>query len=185
MKPKQLHWQSSIWKTEAEALSWLRGQLRRIWANWPLKNDFKKSKLEPVQPHHNISSKRVKNVGQCQKCLNYFAASNMEVDHKQQAGALGKTPESVGLWLFDLLCSADNLQLLCKPCHKIKSYADRVGCTFDEASNKKKVIAFRLLTQQKQVDTLLSLGLSKTEIAKTKVGREGQYESICNVGGEQ
>ena len=48
MKPKQLHWQNSIWKTEAEALSWLRGQLRRIWANWPLKNDFNKSMLDPA-----------------------------------------------------------------------------------------------------------------------------------------
>ena len=176
MKPKQLHWQNSIWKTESEALSWLRGQLRRIWANWPLKNDFKKSKLEPVQPHHNISSKRVKNVGQCQKCLNYFAASNMEVDHKQQAGSIGKTPESVGVWLFDLLCSTDNMQLLCKSCHKIKSYADRIGCTFEQAEHKKKIIAFKALTEQEQIDTLLSLGLSKTEIAVTKSDRGRQYE---------
>ena len=176
MKPKQLQWQNSIWKSESEALSWLRGQLRRIWANWPLKNDFKKSKLEPVQPHHNISSKRVKSIGQCQKCLNYFAASNMEVDHKQQAGGIGKTPESVGVWLFDLLCSTDNMQLLCKSCHKIKSYADRAGCTFEQAEHKKKIIAFKALTEQEQIDTLLSQGLSKTEIAITKAGRGMQYE---------
>lgn len=133
--------------------------------------------LEPVQQHHNISSKRVKSVGQCQKCLNYFAASNLEIDHQEQAGALGKTPESVGLWLFDLLCSTDNMQLLCKSCHKIKSYADRIGCTFQEAEHKKKIIAFKSLTQQEQIDTLLSLGLSDKEIAKTKVGRGKQYET--------
>lgn len=177
MKPKQLHWQNSIWKTESEALSWLRGQLRRIWANWPLKNDFKKSMLEPVQPHHSIVSKRVKSVGQCQKCLNYFAASSLEVDHKEQAGSIGKTPESVGVWLFDLLCSTDNMQLLCKSCHKIKSYADRIGCTFEQAEHKKKIIAFKTLTEKQQTDILLSLGLSDKEIAKTKVGRGKQYET--------
>ena len=100
----------------------------------------------------------------------------MEVDHKQQAGALGKTPESVGVWLFDLLCSTDNMQLLCKSCHKIKSYADRVGCTFEQAEHKKKIIAFKSLTEQEQIDTLLSLGLPKTEIAVTKADRGMQYE---------
>jgi len=177
MKPKQLQWQGSIWKTESEALSWLRGQLRRVWANWPLKNDFKKSKLEPVQLHHNITNKRVKSVGQCQKCLNYFAASNLEIDHITEAGSIGKTPESVGLWLFDLLCSTDNMQILCKSCHKIKSYADRIGCTFEEAEHKKKIIAFKSLTEREQTDILLSLGLSDKEIAKTKTGRSKQYET--------
>ena len=81
------------------------------------------------------------------------------------------------MWLFDLLCSTDNMQLLCKSCHKIKSYADRVGRTFEQAEHKKKIIAFKSLTEQEQIDTLLSQGLSKTEIAKTKVGRCKQYET--------
>ena len=68
------------------------------------------------------------------------------------------------------------MQLLCKSCHKTKSYADRIGCTFEQAEHKKKIIAFKALTEQEQIDTLLSLGLSKTEIAVTKVGRGRQYE---------
>ena len=68
------------------------------------------------------------------------------------------------------------MQLLCKSCHKIKSYADRIGCTFEQAEHKKKIIAFKSLTEKQQTDILLSLGLSHNEIAKTKVGRSKQYE---------
>ena len=45
-----------------------------------------------------------------------------------------------------------------------------------KAEHKKKIIAFKALTEQEQIDTLLSLGLSKTEIAVTKADRGKQYE---------
>jgi hypothetical protein len=160
--------------------AWLRGESRRIWASYPLRNEFKASKLIPVQPHHNMSN-RVKRVGQCNQCNNWFAASNLEVDHINAAGGFTNWNEWL-IWMTRLLCDESNLQLLCKPCHKIKSYADRLNCSFDEAATKKKIIAFKLLTQQEQIDTLLSLGLSCKEIAKTKSGRGRQYESICSVG---
>lgn len=161
--------------------AWLRGESRRIWANYPLRNEYKASQLECVAPHHKMTSNRVKKVGKCNQCDAWFAASNLEIDHITPAGSFTNWNEWL-MWMTRLLCDVNNMQLLCKSCHKIKSYADRLGCTFEEAQQRKKIIAFKLLTQQEQIGTLLSLGLSKTEIAKTKVARGRQYESICNVG---
>ena len=155
--------------------AWLRGESRRIWANYPLRNEYKSSQLEPVTPHHGITNTRVKKVGKCNQCKGWFAASNLEIDHITPAGSFTNWNEWL-VWMTRLLCSTDNMQLLCKSCHKIKSYADRVGCTFEQAEHKKKIIAFKALTEQEQIDTLLSLGLSKTEIAVTKADRGKQYE---------
>ena len=149
--------------------AWLRGESRRVWANYPLRNEYKSSQLEAVAPHHGITNSRVKKVGKCNQCKGWFAASNLEVDHITPAGSFTNWNEWL-YWMVRLLCDVNNMQLLCKSCHKIKSYADRIGCTFGEAEHKKKIIAFKALTEKQQTDILLSLGLSENEIAKTKLG---------------
>lgn len=156
--------------------AWLRGESRRIWANYPLRNEYKSSQLEAVAPHHGITNTRVKKVGKCNQCKEWFAASHLEIDHITPAGSFTNWNEWL-VWMTRLLCSTDNMQLLCKSCHKTKSYADRIGCTFGEAEHKKKIIAFKALTEKQQTDILLSLGLAHKEIAKTKTGRGKQYET--------
>jgi len=170
--------EAKIWKTEAEYFTWLRGQLRRIWANWPVKNEFKKSKLVPVFDGCGVTSKRVKSVGQCVFCNKWHPNSSLQIDHIDDIGYFGRTPDTVGEWLFRSLCGGENMQLVCVPCHKIKTHADKLNISFEEATKAKDVIAFSKLSVDKQKEKLLSCGIEPT---RTKVGRVRQYEDIIKL----
>ena len=86
--------------------AWLRGESRRIWANYPLRNEYKSSQLEPVAPHHGITNTRVKKIGKCNQCKGLFAASNLEVDHITPAGSFTNWNEWL-VWMTRLLCYRD------------------------------------------------------------------------------
>lgn len=172
---KQPHLQSDLWKTEAEWWAWLRGKSRQIWSDYPPRMDFKRSKLIPNFNSSGVTSKRVKSVGQCQICSGWFANSSLQVDHKIQAGSINGSWVGYFQWLYDLLADKDNMQLVCVPCHKIKSHADRLGISFEEAKIKKQIIAFSKLTDETQKSILSELGCIPVV---TKAGRKKQFESL-------
>jgi len=101
------------------------------------RNDFKRSKLMPNFNGSGVTSKRVKSVGQCQICSEWFANSSLQVDHATPAGSIGNSWEGYFNWFYDLLADQSNMQLVCKPCHLIKTHADRLGVSFEEAKIKK------------------------------------------------
>lgn len=175
---KQPHLQSDLWKTEAEWWAWLRGKSRQIWSDYPPRMDFKRSKLIPNFDGSNLVSGRVKSIGQCQICNCWFANSNLQVDHKTQAGSIGNNWEGYFSWFYDLLADVNNMQLVCVPCHKIKSHADRLGVSFEEAALKKKVIAFSKLPESEQKSILSERGCIPV---LTKAGRKKQFESLLNL----
>lgn len=175
---KKPHLQTSLWKTEAEWWAWLRGKSRQIWSDYPPRMDYKRSKLIPNFEGSGVTSKRVKSVGQCQICKNWFANSSLQVDHIEQVGLLGNTWEGWFNWTYDLLADKDNMQLVCIPCHKIKSHADRLGVSFEEAKVKKQIIAFSKLTDMEQKSILSERGCLPV---LTKTGRKRQYESLLNL----
>lgn len=57
----------------------------------------------------------------------------------QQAGTCNSW-ESAQTFFHNLLNCNDNWCLACKPCHKIKSLAERNGSSFEEAKLEKQVI---------------------------------------------
>jgi len=57
----------------------------------------------------------------CAICEGEFPAKEVEIDHKNPV----IPPEGFSTWddyILRLFCSKDNLQVVCKSCHKIKSY---------------------------------------------------------------
>ena len=176
---KQPHLQTDLWKTESEWWAWLRGKSRQIWSDFPPRNDFKRSKLIPNFDGSGVTSKRVKSVGQCQICNEWFANSSLQVDHRVQAGSIGNSWEGYFNWVYDLLADKDNMQLVCKPCHLVKTHADRLGVSFDEAKVKKQIIAFSKLTDEEQKSILSERGCIPT---LTKAGRKKQFEGLLNLG---
>ena len=170
--------EAKIWKTEAEYFTWLRGQLRRIWANWPVKNEFKKSKLVPVFDGCGVTSKRVKSVGQCVFCNKWHPNSSLQIDHIDDIGYFGRTPDTVGEWLFKSLCGGENMQLVCVECHKIKTHADRLGVSFAEAKIKKEVIRFSKMDEESQRAMLI---IANVEPTASRAGRVRQYEGLLNL----
>ena len=67
------------------------------------------------------------------------------------------------------------MQLVCVECHKVKTHADRLGVSFEEAKIKKEVIRFSKLPESEQVATLTEY---KVAPSKSKAGRLKQYAEL-------
>lgn len=134
-----------LWKSEAAWLSYVRGGVRRgLWNRYGPKLEFLKSRLEYRDNPNPRSKKRFPKIkmGQCEECKGWFSQKDLEVDHVAGHNSL-KSPEEIGRFVQALLweCSPEDYSLLCKPCHKNKSYAESQGISIEEARLVKQVIA--------------------------------------------
>jgi hypothetical protein len=125
-----------LWKSQTAFFTYLRGQIRLTWSRFPAKLKWKAAQM--VKPPAGYTG-RAKSLGKCAYCGEMFAASTLEVDHIDQAGECNSW-ETAAQFMRKLLDCNDNWCLACKPCHKIKSYAEREGLEFEEARLQKLVI---------------------------------------------
>lgn len=136
----------AVWGTEAQYWNWLRGSLRRLWSDYPLRVEWKNRKLRPVSSDEKVSKifhPSTKRVGQCSLCMNWFPGGKLECDHIfSSEGCTSKETAEKFLWYCGGL-TGDMFQLVCKPCHKIKSYSERMGVSFEQAVAEKKAIAIQ------------------------------------------
>lgn len=137
-------WQDypGIWKTQAAFFAWMRGGLRRVWSKSPIKLEFQKQKRKRIVNPNPATRKRFPEIWgcECALCGKDYAMSDVEVDHIIDAGSL-RGPEDIGEFVTRLLmCSSKDLQIVCKPCHRVKSYAAKQSMTFEEAVIAKQAI---------------------------------------------
>lgn len=168
----------SIWKTEAEYWGWVRSCIRRMWANYPIAKNFKKAQMIPIPA--NLKPKfhpLTKSVGQCYACLEWFSAKNLQVDHLVNTN--GCTSYETAHDFLDRMVMEppSNFGLICKPCHKIKSHAEKYGMTFEEARIDKQAIA--LQKAKKDVAYLREAGIVPS---KNKKGRKQQIIELLKEG---
>ena len=115
-------------RIKAFIVSVLRSGTRR----WPPRYES----LEAAKTEKKINelSGRMAQHYRCNICKEEFTNSHVEVDHIDPIVPLS------GFTTWDeyikrMFCGAENLQVLCKPCHKIKTHAERKPL---EKKNKKK-----------------------------------------------
>lgn len=135
-----------IWKTEAQYWNWLRGSLRRLWGDYPLRKEWKARQLRPItqaEKDLKLFHSSTKNLGQCFYCKEWFAGSKLECDHIQASdGCRSKETAESFLWY----CGGgvgDEWVLSCKECHKCKTNSERKGITMEESKIDKAVIALQ------------------------------------------
>lgn len=166
----------SIWKTEAAFNSWLRGSVRKaVWSRYPVKVAWKNAACRPVTDLERKSGKfhpSTKFVGDCVYCNEAFPKSKLEVDHIEQASQTKLSYSTVGEFIQNTLCSSDNFCLSCKPCHKIKSHAEKKGLTFKEAKIDKEVILKCKQKTDAQIRQLKHIGFTDDEISNATKRRE-------------
>lgn len=146
-----------VWKTEAEYFQWIRGQLRRIWSDYPIRKQWKSGELRPVTAKERSEKKyhpSTKNVGQCVMCKEWMAGSKLECDHIHPSNGCKGWEDLSGFLHYCSATLPDEFQLICKPCHRVKTYAERMGITFEEASIQKRIIT--LMKDKKKIDKLLA-----------------------------
>src|SRR5690554_3110739 len=119
-----------IWKTKSSFFTWLRGCLRRaVWEKYPPKLEFKNEVCTP--PPEGIIT-RAKTGAFCALTGEWEGKSKLEVDHIVGNASL-KDWEDVLSFIQHLCAPKENMQLVKKEAHKIKSYAERKGISFEEA----------------------------------------------------
>lgn len=156
-----------VWPTKAKFFSWLRGALRlAVWSKYPPKLIFKNSQCG--KPPEGYTGK-AKSGTFCALTNEWTGKSKLEVDHIVGEVSL-RGWEDVLPFLLHLLTTEDNMQLVSKDAHKVKSYAERYKMSFEDALVEKEVIAFSKLSVASQKDMLQSLGIlcSKENASKRK-----------------
>lgn len=174
--PKHCPWlhKNSPWKTEAAFWNWLRGSLRKaVWSNHPLKIEFIKTNRERV-PGKKEGTTRWG--GRCNLCRGLFGQSELQVDHIEGNVSLRS-------WLDVLefvqhMAAPGELQLVCKNCHKIKSYAEKTGITFEQARIEKEVIAWDKKSSAEVIEYLKAN--EYTGPIKTKAQRKEGLRKVLN-----
>lgn len=139
--------------SESQYWSWLRGALRRLWSDYPLRKVWKQSQLRPVTKEERdakLYHPSTKNVGQCSFCKEWMAGSKLECDHLiESEGCTSKETAESFLWHCGGLV-AEDFRLACKPCHKVRSYSQRSGLSFEDSVVEKEVIAICSAKQDKE-----------------------------------
>lgn len=111
----------------------IRAAIRQVWTRYSpeRKEALYLAKRTKKQKNKNgETSKRPDVSWICACCREQFKGSQVQVDHVEP---VGKTPTfppapedtSWSAWLLRLFCGVDNLQVLCKECHQIKTKKEK------------------------------------------------------------
>jgi len=188
MNGKQMPWEvyPDIWKTESAFMSWIRGGIRAgLWNKHPVKLEFIKKSRIKIPNTNPRSMKRFPEVWatKCAITGEIIPLNKAEVDHKTGEHTL-RNLDDIASFIKDIvLVTEDDLQIVSKDVHKIKTLAERKGITFEEAVIEKKVIAFAKLPAKEQTKILTDiLGESIITSLNTKVKRSEAYRKFLKGG---
>jgi len=172
-----------VWKTKAAFFQWMRGQMRRAWSRHPVKVSYMHNHRERVP----LGKKTKKNPTglvwgcRCEHCNNLFKQTECEVDHIEAAGSF-KGWEDFEAWMVKLMhINWDSIRVVCKECHRIISYAERMKITFEEAKLEKKVIAFTkqsVATQLKDIHKIAAQGGVRIPNPTNAKQRRAMYKKL-------
>src|ERR1700741_2347235 len=132
----------NIWPTEATFITWVRGVLRKGWANHPVKLEYLNSKKHKIVNTNPKSKKTHPKVWGyiCEQCNQ--EVTKVEVDHAGTTqGKFTSMDDIQGYAEHLFLVDFDSLEVCCVPCHQIRSYAQKMGISFAEAAIQKRVIS--------------------------------------------
>lgn len=112
--PQHPEWSMARYRT------FVRSALRKAWMKWPARFEALRRAQRPSQS----DNKRLKFEYQCAHCKHWFRQDETSVDHIVPWG----DPWSMSFIdaLRALLVSAEELQVLCDPCHDLKTAEDKL-----------------------------------------------------------
>lgn len=101
--------------TEARFNQFIRSAIRAAWNKWPPKwNVLNKAK-------RIVTGQRHKYEYQCNSCNQWFKQKEVEIDHINSAGS----SYDWNVFIRNLFVGENELQVLCKGCHKEKTKRER------------------------------------------------------------
>lgn len=161
-----------VWNTQAKFFAWLRGGIRGgIWNKYPVKLEYLKQNRKMIKNPNPRGRKEEVWGGECYVCGGEFPQSKLQVDHREGNHSLREIEDIQEFIEAMILVTMDDLGLICKECHDIKSYQERHGITFEEAKVAKDVIAYMKNTSiSEQRKVLKEHGLPENNASVRKEG---------------
>ena len=105
--------------TEARFVGFITSALRSATRRWPPKYERVKDSFTKIKK--NRKTGRDAKHYCCSICKEEFPQREVQVDHIEPIGTCPTWDE----FIEKLFCEKDNLQVVCKPCHKLKSAKER------------------------------------------------------------
>lgn len=164
----------------------LRACIRKAWQFHPMKRLYKEGKAKRIKnprPNPRRGFEFIKGYT-CEICGRDFVEKDIEVDHKVGHNKFTHIDDFNSYANRILHVAPEDLQILCAypdtdvrsrerhSCHKVKSYAESSGLTFEEALIIKRVISIEKAGDGKVQAALIKFGLDKTTLPKTQAARK-------------
>lgn len=166
-----------IWKTESAFMSWIRGGIRRsLWNRHPVKLEFiKQNRVKIKNPNPKGKVDKVWG-GVCALTGETHVIANLEVDHQKGNHSL-QTLKDVEQFISGIVnITLEDLQFVSKEAHKIKSYAEKNGVSFEEAKAEKTAI--ELIKKGVDKQFLIDNNVKAENIGSTQLKRRKQIVEI-------
>lgn len=166
-----------IWKTESAFMSWIRGGIRRsLWNRHPVKLEFiKQNRIKIPNPNPKGKVDKVWG-GVCALTGETHVIANLEVDHQKGNHSL-QTLKDVERFISGIVnITLKDLQFVSKEAHKIKSYAEKQGISFEEAKAEKTAI--ELIKKGVDKKFLIDHNVKAENIGSTQAVRRKQIVEI-------
>ena len=118
--PRQLKPRTRAGGTWTEARYWqfIRSALRKATMFYPVKQQVKKAYRK------SVTGQRHKFEYPCAHCGDWFMEKEISLDHITPAGSLKSYGDLAG-FVERLFCEPKDLQILCHPCHTIKTNEEK------------------------------------------------------------
>jgi 5-methylcytosine-specific restriction endonuclease McrA len=110
--------------TEARFRSFVTSALRAASRRWPPK--YKALKEAFAGRKVNAKTGKMAMHYECAECSKHFVATDVQVDHIKPVVDPKKGFTTWDNFIERMFCEMKNLQVLCKPCHKIKTDQEKL-----------------------------------------------------------
>lgn len=159
---------------EKHVLSVVRGAIRSAW----MKSDVKLAYLYMSTIPDMDDKTRTKWLVKCEMCGELFKLTDVEIDHKFGNHTFTKVEDFENYFNNILMVGFDDLSILCKEDHAVKTLAESQGISIESARLEKKVIAI-CKQPAKLIDAFLAEN-GVTGYAKNKDARRDAVRRVLS-----
>ena len=109
--------------TDSKFKSFITSALRAASRRWPPK--YKALKQAFVGRKVNVKTNKLAMHYQCITCEGEFVATDVQIDHIHPVVDPKKGFISWDVYIDRMFCEIENLQVMCKKCHKVKTNQEK------------------------------------------------------------
>ena len=157
---------------EKHVLSVVRGAIRSAW----MKSDVKLAYLYMNTIPDMDDKTRTKWLVKCEMCGELFKLTDVEIDHKFGNHTFTKIEDFENYFNNILMVGFDDLSILCKEDHAVKTLSESLGISIEDARTEKKVIAIC-----KQSAKLIDAYLAENGVTGYAKNKDARRDAVRNV----